>query len=141
MAVEFIDSRTPHFKYRSYPLKDQWKDDRLQGIIGIGQGQCMRLVIGVSCQEFWQVINDHVIHTTLHWAKKAMVKVWDVYGLIDDQVEGPPGLWVIVGYNTAHSLVSLTSEGLIIAHNGNGSIILQNDQGTMPQYTCIGLRI
>ncbi len=101
----------------------------------------MCLVIGVSCQELWQVVNDHLIHTTLHLAKKVMVKVWDVYCLIDDQVEHHPGLWVIVGYNTAHGLVSLTSEGLIISHNGNRSIIVQNDQGTMPQYTCIGMRI
>ncbi len=54
---------------------------------------------------------------TLHWTKKVMVKVWDVYGLIDDQVEHPPSLRIIVGYNTTHGLVSLTSEGLIIAHN------------------------
>jgi hypothetical protein len=50
-----------------------------------------------------------------------------VYGLIDDQVERPSGLRIIVGYNTTHGLVSLTSEGLIIAHNGDRSIIVQND--------------
>jgi hypothetical protein len=33
----------------------------------------MRLVSGVSCQELGQVVNNHVIHTTLHWAKKVMV--------------------------------------------------------------------
>ena len=87
----------------------------------------MHLVSGVSCQKIGQVVNGHVIHTTLHWAKKVMVKVWDVYGLIVDQVERPPGLWIIIGYNTTHSLVSLTSKGLIIAHNGDRSIIVQND--------------
>ena len=56
-----------------------------------------------------------------------MVKVWDVDGLIDDQVEHPPGLWVIIGNYTTHGLVSFTSEGLIIAHNGGRSIIVQND--------------
>jgi hypothetical protein len=140
MAIKFIDSCTPHIKYQSHPLKNQWDDDRLQGIIRVSQGQCMHLVSGVSCQELWQVVNDHIIHMTLHWAKKVMVKVWDVYGLIDD-LEPPPGLWVIVGYNTTHGLVSLSSKGLIIAHNGDRSIIVQNDQGTMPQYTCIGMRI
>jgi hypothetical protein len=68
----------------------------------------------------------------MHWAKKVMVKLWDVDGLIDDHVEHPPGLRIIVGYNTTHSLVSLTSEGLIIAHNGDRAIIVQSDQGTMP---------
>jgi hypothetical protein len=63
---------------------------------------------------------------TLHWAKKVMVKVWDVDDLIDDEVEHPPGLWVIIGNYTTHGLVSFTSEGLIIAHNGDRSIIVQN---------------
>ncbi len=87
----------------------------------------MHLVSGVSCQKFGQVVDDHVIHTTLHWTKKVMIKVWDVDGLIDDQVEHPPVLRIIVGYNTTHCLVSLTSEGLIIAHNRDRSIIVQND--------------
>jgi hypothetical protein len=87
----------------------------------------MRLVSGVSCQKFGQVVNNHVIHTTLHWAKKVMVEVWDVYGLIDDQVERPPGLWVIIGNYTTHGLVGFTSEGLIIAHNRDRSILVQND--------------
>jgi hypothetical protein len=87
----------------------------------------MRLVGGVSRQKFGQVINGRVIHTTLHWAKKVMVKMWDVDGLGDHQVERPPGLWVIIGNYTTHSLISFTSEGLIIAHNGDRSIIVQND--------------
>jgi hypothetical protein len=84
----------------------------------------MRLVSGVSRLEFWQVLNGHVIHTALHWAKKAMVKVWDVDGLVDNQVECPPRMWVIIGNHTTHSLLSLTSEGLVIAHNGYRSLIV-----------------
>jgi hypothetical protein len=87
----------------------------------------MRLVSGVSCQKFGQVVNGHVIHTTLHWAKKVMVKMWDVDGLVDNQVERPPGLWIIIGNYTTHSLISFTSKGLIIAHNGDRSIVVQND--------------
>ncbi len=92
----------------------------------------MRLVSGVSCQEFGQVANYHVIHMTLHWAKKVMVSVWDVYGLIDDQMEHPPDLRIIIGNNTTHGLASLTSKGLMVAHNGDRSIIVQNDYGAMP---------
>jgi hypothetical protein len=87
----------------------------------------MHLVSGVSRQKFWQVINGHVIHTTLHWANKVMVKVWDVDGLVDNQVERPPGLWVIISNHTTHSLISLTSKGLVIAHNGDKLLIVQND--------------
>ena len=87
----------------------------------------MHLISGVSCQEFGQVVNGQVIHTTLHWAKKVVVKMWDVDGLVDNQGERPPGLRIIIGYDTTHGLVSLTSEGLIIAHNRDRSIIVQND--------------
>jgi hypothetical protein len=56
-----------------------------------------------------------------------MVKVWDVDGLVDNQVERPPGLWVIISDHTTHSLISFTSEGLIIAHNGDRLLMVQND--------------
>jgi hypothetical protein len=56
-----------------------------------------------------------------------MVKVWDVDGLVDNQVECPPGLWVIIGNHTTHSPISFTSKGLVIAHNGYRSLVVQND--------------
>jgi hypothetical protein len=86
----------------------------------------MLLVSGVSCQEFGQVVNGQIIHTTLHWAKKVMVKMWDVDGLVDNQGERPPGLWVIIGNYTTHSLIFFFfgSEGLFIAHNKDRSIIV-----------------
>jgi hypothetical protein len=87
----------------------------------------MHFVSGFSRQKFWQVVNGHVIHTTLHQAKMVMVKVWDVDGLVDNQVECPPGLWVIISNHTTHSLISLTSKALIIAHNRDRSLIVQND--------------
>ncbi len=87
----------------------------------------MHLVSGVSCQKFGKVFNGHVIHTTLHWAKEVMVKVWDVDGLVDNQVEHPPSLWVIIGIHTTHSLISFTSKELIIAHYGDRLVEVQND--------------
>ncbi len=56
-----------------------------------------------------------------------MVKVWDVDGLVDNQVEHPPGLWVIIDNHTTHSLMSFTSKGLVIAHNGEKLVVVQND--------------
>ncbi len=54
-----------------------------------------------------------------------MVKMWDVDDLVDDQVEYPPGLWIIIGNYTTHSLISFISKGLVIAHNRDRSIIVQ----------------
>jgi hypothetical protein len=92
----------------------------------------MRLVSGVGCLKFWQGVNSHIIHNTLHWAKKVMVKVWDVDGQVDNQVERPPSLWVIVGNHTTHSLMSFTSKELNIAHNGDRLLIVQNDKDITP---------
>ncbi len=87
----------------------------------------MRLVSGVSRQKLRQVVNGHGIHMTLHRAKKVMVKVWDVDCLVDNQVERPPSLWVIISDHTTHSLISLTSKGFVIAHNGYRLLVAQND--------------
>jgi hypothetical protein len=55
-----------------------------------------------------------------------MFKVWDVDGLVDNQLEHPPGPWVIISNHTTHSLKSLTSEGLVIAiaHNRYWSLVV-----------------
>jgi hypothetical protein len=80
--------------------------------------------VGSAAKKFGQVVNGQVIHTTLHWAKKVMVKMWDVDGLVDNQGEHPPGLWVIIGDYITCSLISFGSEGLVIAHHGDRSIIV-----------------
>ncbi len=85
----------------------------------------MCLVSGISHQKFRQVVNGHVIHMTLYWARTMMVKVWDVDGLVDNQVEHPPGPWVIISNHTTHGMISLTSEGLVIAHNRYWSWVVQ----------------
>jgi len=84
----------------------------------------MRLVSGVRCQKFWQVVNDHVIHATLHRAKSVVVKVWNVNCLMNNQVERPPHSWVIIGNHTTHSRIGLSAKGLIIAHNVHRSLIV-----------------
>jgi hypothetical protein len=106
------------------PLRINGRMTGCKGLLGSVKVNACVWSVGSVAKKFGQVVNNHVIHTTLHWAKKVMVKVWEVDGLIDNQVEHPPGLWIIVGYNTTHGLVSLTSEGLIIAHNGDRSIIV-----------------
>ncbi len=70
MAVKSIESHTPYIKQQRHPPQSYREDDRLQWIIRVGQSQCMRLISGVSCQKFGQVVNGHVIHTTLHYGEK-----------------------------------------------------------------------
>ena len=65
----------------------------------------MHLVSHLCRQKFWRLVNNYVIHTTLHRAKKVMVKVWYVDSLVNDQVERPPCLRVSVSYHTTYGLV------------------------------------
>jgi len=87
------------------------------------------LVSGSCCQKFGRLVNGHFIHMALHRAKQVMVKVEYVDGLIDDQMERPPGCSVCVSHHPANSLVNMGSEGFIIAHNGNWSITVKYNQG------------
>ena len=69
----------------------------------------MHIFSGVSGQKLGQIIDGHVIHTTLHWAKKVMVEVWDMNCLVDNQVIGLARVLVVVSKNTANSPVGLRS--------------------------------
>ena len=37
-------------------------------------------------QEPWYVVDYYVIYSALHWAKQVMVKVGDLYGLVDNEM-------------------------------------------------------
>jgi hypothetical protein len=58
---------------------------------------------------------------------KVIVKMWDMDGLIDNEVECPPGPWVVIGNHFTHGLIGLTSERLVIAHNRDRLVVVQDD--------------
>ena len=37
-------------------------------------------------QERWYIVDDYVIYSALHGAKQVMVKVGDMYGLVDNKM-------------------------------------------------------
>ena len=59
------------------------------------RGQCVIYVIchyGIALwgrgfhQELWYVLDDNVINSALHGAKQVVVKVGDLYGLVDKKM-------------------------------------------------------
>ncbi len=84
----------------------------------------MRLFSRLVRQKFGQFVNSHVIHAALHRAKQVMVKVGYVYGLVDHQMERPPGLGISIADDTTDSLICVCPEGCVISHNGNRSVIV-----------------
>ena len=61
---------------------------------------------------------------TLHWAKKVVVKVWDMNGLVYNQVVGLPSVWVDKSNNPTHGPVGLRSKGGVISLDSHWSIIV-----------------
>jgi hypothetical protein len=75
-------------------------------------------------QKFGRFVNCHVIHAALHRAKQVIVKVGYVYGLVDHQVERPPGRGISIGDDTTDSLISVCPEGCVISHNRDRLVIV-----------------
>ncbi len=105
------------------PLRINGRMTGCKGLSGSVKVNASVWSVGSVAKKIGQVVNGHVIHTA-HWAKKVMVKMWDVDDLVDNQGECPPGLGVIIGNYTSHILISITSEGLVVAHKGDRSIIV-----------------
>ena len=118
------------------------KAEAVLGVIRVIHNNGMRVVSGVACQKFWDIIHGHVIHMALHWAKEVMVKVGHADGLVENQVilYIPIGR-VIKGQDTADSVVGLGTVGRVIADHFNWSVVILNDQCTFAEYSCISMQV
>ena len=87
----------------------------------------MRVVSGVARQKFRRLVNGHVINSALHWAKEMMVKVWNVYGLVDHNVIHLAGQRVIIGKRTTNGGISFSAEGRVISFDDNRSVVVKKN--------------
>ena len=47
-------------------------------------------------QELWYVVDDYVIYSTLHGSKHVMIKVGDMYGLVDNKMVYLSSHWMSI---------------------------------------------
>ena len=47
-------------------------------------------------QELWYVVDDYVIYSALHGAKQVVVKVGDLYGLVDNKMVYLSSQWMSI---------------------------------------------
>ena len=87
----------------------------------------MRVVSGVARQKFRRLVNGHVINSALHWAKEMVVKVRDMYGLVDHNVKYLAGQGVIIGKRTANGGISFSAEGGVISFDNNRSVVVKKN--------------
>ena len=45
-------------------------------------------------QELWYVVDGNVINSALHWEKQVVIKVGDLYGLVDNKMVYPSSQWM-----------------------------------------------
>ena len=95
--------------------------------MGVFYGQSMRVVSGVVRQKFRRLVDGHVINSTLHWAKEMVVKMWDMYGLVDHNVIYLAGQGVIIGKRTTNGGISFSAEGGVIPFDNNRSVIVKKN--------------
>jgi hypothetical protein len=91
--------------------------------------QSMCVVSGVIHQKIGHLIDSHVISSTLHWAKKMVVKMWKMNGLVDHYVVYPASLWVIISKASTNGGIVLSNKGWVIAFNNNLSVLIKKNEG------------
>ncbi len=85
----------------------------------------MRVVSGVVHQKFRHLVDGHVINLTLHWAKEMVVKMRDMYGLVDHNVIYLAGQRVIIGKRTTNGGIGFSAEGGVIPFNNNRLVVVK----------------
>ncbi len=93
--------------------------------MGVFYGQSMRVVSGVVRQKLRRLVDGHVINSTLHWAKEMVVKMWDMYGLVDHNVIYLTSQRVIVGKRTTNGGISFSAKGGVIPFDNNRLVVVK----------------
>ena len=68
-------SQTENRQIRCDPLQVQGQAYAGLGVIRALYNNGMRVFSGMACQNFWDIVQSHIIHMALHWAKQAMAKI------------------------------------------------------------------
>ena len=64
----------------------QWQYKRGQGVVYVLCHYGMAVLGWGLHQELWYIVDDYVIYSALHGAKQVVVKVGDLYGLVDNKI-------------------------------------------------------
>ena len=64
----------------------QWQYKRGQWVIYVLCHYVMDVVVRGLHQELWYVVDDYVIYSALQGAKQVVVKVGNMYGLVDNKM-------------------------------------------------------
>ncbi len=63
----------------------------------------------------------------MHWAKEVVVKVWDIYCLVNYHVIDLASQRVILGKRTTNGGISFSAEGGVIPFDNNRSVTVKKN--------------
>ena len=70
-----------------------------------------------------------------------MVKMWNMYRLVDNQVETLAGDRVVVSNHTTNCLVRAFAMDFVISVHIDWSVEVLNNQSISAEYACVSMRI
>ena len=77
-------------------------------------------------QELWYVVDDYVIYSKLHRAKQVMIKVGDMYGLVDNKMVYLSSHWMSIRKYRRYCLEFSRPKLRVVATNCHGAVIVIN---------------
>ena len=92
-------------------------------------------------QEIWYVVYGNVINSALHGAKQVVIKVWDLYGLVDNKMVYLSRQWMNILKYRQYCLEVSRSKLWIIATYCHRAVIVMNYSGFFTNTACIIMRI
>ena len=90
-------------------------------------------------QELWNVVDDYFIYSALHGAKQLMVKVGDLYGLVDKKMVYLSSHWMSILKYRQYCLEVSRSKLWVIATYCHGAVIFINYLGFFANTARIGM--
>ena len=104
----------------------QWKYKRGQGVIYVMCHYGMAVWGRGLHQEIWYVVDGNVINSSLHGAKQVVVKVGDLYNLVDNKMVYLSSQWMSILKYRRYCLEVSRSKLWVIATDCHRAVIVIN---------------
>ena len=95
---------------------------KLSRLVRVRGGNSMESISWVLCEKSRSVMNNHVVHMALEWAKQVMVKCGNFNHLVHDDVVHLACLWMILCQGLRDCTVIIAAQSRVIAMDINGTL-------------------
>ena len=104
----------------------QWQYKRGQGVVYVMCHYGMDVWGRGLHQGFWYVVDGNVINSALHGGKKVVIKIGDLYGLVDNKMVYLSSQWMNILKYRQYCLVVSRPKLWVIATDCHRAVIVIN---------------